>query len=108
MKVGMMRKSGSWQSVWDDRILEYLREKGPAGATTMKKSDYFDISRGQISDRLGKLRDHHLVQEIENGVYRITDRGEAYLDEEYDAASGAYIAESSENSDVRASEKDSI
>ncbi|QLC34046.1 ArsR family transcriptional regulator [Halarchaeum sp. CBA1220] len=74
----------------------------------MKNSGYFDISRGQISDRLGKLKDHHLVREIENGVHEITDEGEAYLEEEYDAAAGAYTSDSADNTGVSNKGADSV
>ncbi|WP_435097235.1 hypothetical protein [Halarchaeum sp. P4] len=86
-----MRKSGSWQSVWDDRILEYLRECETGTATEMKESGYFSVSRSQLSRRLSKLADHDLVRHLGNGVYTITDEGEAYLNEEYDAEAGVYI-----------------
>jgi predicted transcriptional regulator len=88
-----MRKSGSWQSVWDDRILEYLTEHEAATATEMKNSGYFEVSRPQISDRLGKLAEHGLVLNLGNGVYRITDEGRAYLNEEYDAETGLYLTD---------------
>jgi Mn-dependent DtxR family transcriptional regulator len=87
-----MRRSGSWQSVWDDRILEWIRENDRSGsAAQMKKSDLIRVSRPQISRRLQKLAEHGLVQHLGNGVYVLTDEGEAYLDEEYDAERGVYM-----------------
>jgi Mn-dependent DtxR family transcriptional regulator len=101
-----MRRSGSWQSVWDDRILEWIREnEGSGTAAEMKKSEYIRVHRTQISRRLQKLAEHGLLQEIGNGAYVITEEGEAYLDEEYDAERGVYMnrdmsnEESSEEAD---------
>ncbi|THE63395.1 phage repressor protein [Salinadaptatus halalkaliphilus] len=36
---------------------------------------------------------HGLLTPLGNGVYTITDSGEAYLDEEYDAESEIYLME---------------
>lgn len=38
-----------------------------------------------------KLADHGLLTHVGNGAYVITEEGEAYLDEEYDAEEGVYI-----------------
>lgn len=90
----LMRRSGSWQSVWDDRILEWLREhEGSGTAAQMKDGDLIRVSRPQVSRRLKKLADHGLVKHIGNGAYVITDEGEAYLEEEYDAEEGVYLDE---------------
>ena len=69
-------------TIWDDRILELARERDSVSPKELKDSGYFKISRQQISRRLGKLRDHGLLQDLGNGVYIITDRGEQYLDGE--------------------------
>lgn len=87
-----MRRSGSWQSVWDDRILEWLREnEGDGTPKQIKDSGMVRVSRAQISRRLKKLAEHDLVRHIGNGAYVITEQGEAYLDEEYDADRGVYM-----------------
>jgi len=87
-----MRRSGSWQSVWDDRILEWIREnEGSGTAAEMKESDLIRVHRTQISRRLQKLAENNLVQHIGNGAYVITEEGEAYLKEEYDAERGVYM-----------------
>ncbi|QLC34686.1 helix-turn-helix transcriptional regulator [Halarchaeum sp. CBA1220] len=83
--------------MWDDRILEYLRECETGTATEMKQSGYFSVSLSQLSRRLSKLADHDLVRHLGNGVYSITDEGEAYLNEEYDAEAGAYVNSEAEN-----------
>ena len=87
-----MRRSGSWQSVWDDRILEWIRENDGSGtAAEMKESDLIRVHRTQISRRLKKLAEHDLVTHVGNGAYVITEEGDAYLDEEYDAERGVYM-----------------
>jgi hypothetical protein len=37
-----------------------------------------------------RLREHGLLQHLGNGVHVITEKGEAYLDGEYDAEAEAY------------------
>jgi len=87
-----MRRSGSWQSVWDDRILEWMRENEDAGTPKkLKESGLIRVSQPHISRRCRKLAENGLLREIGNGAYVITDEGEAYLDEEYDAEEGVYI-----------------
>jgi Mn-dependent DtxR family transcriptional regulator len=57
----------------------------------MKESDLIRVHRTQISRRLQKLAENNLVQHIGNGAYVITEEGEAYLKEEYDAERGVYM-----------------
>lgn len=66
----------------DDRILEYIREKGSGRPKAMKDSGYVRYTRGYISQRCKKLVKHGLLNDLGNGVYTITDRGEGYLDGE--------------------------
>jgi len=69
-------------TIWDDRILELARERDSVSPKELEDSGYFKITRQQISRRLGKLRDHGLIQDLGNGVYIINERGEKYLDGE--------------------------
>ncbi|MFC6973467.1 ArsR family transcriptional regulator [Halomicroarcula sp. GCM10025709] len=88
-----MRRSGSWQSVWDDRILEWIRENDGAGTPKkLKESGLIRVSQAHISRRCRKLAENGLLREIGNGAYVITEEGIAYLDEEYDAEEGVYIS----------------
>lgn len=57
----------------------------------MKRSEIIRCSRSTISRRLKKLAENDLLRDVGNGAYLITDRGKAYLDEEYDAEEGVYI-----------------
>jgi len=81
-----MRRSGKWQSVWDDRILEWLRENdGDGTPKQIHDSGAFEVTRQHVAERLRTLADHGLVRRIGNGAYSLTEEGEGYLDEEYDA-----------------------
>jgi len=73
----------------DDRILEYIRENESGGATEMAESDFVRYSQSYISKRCKKLVNHGLLQDLGNGVYIITDRGEGYLDGEIDTSQNA-------------------
>ena len=82
-----MRKTGRWMGVWDDRIMEFIRENGPTSASKLVENEYIHTSRSTISRRLNKLSDYDLLDRLPNGVYRLTEKGEQYLDEELDANS---------------------
>jgi DeoR/GlpR family transcriptional regulator of sugar metabolism len=86
-----MRQSGTWQTIWDDRILEVIREEGSGSPKELADRDDIRVSRQHVSRRLQKLADHGMLKPLANGVYIITDEGEAYLDGEYDAESGTYL-----------------
>jgi len=68
----------------DDRILELLEESGLilSPAVMAKNLDY---SRSWVSERTGKLVQSGLVEQVDDGYYRISDRGRAYLAGELDA-----------------------
>jgi len=68
----------------DDRILEYILENKHGSATEMKEEGPIRYSRQYISQRCQKLAEHNLLKPVGNGVYVITERGEAYLDGELD------------------------
>lgn len=75
----MIRVPADWMVGADDRILEYLDYEGVAAPSVISKDERIDLSRTHISNRLRKLRDANLVENVGNGVYRITDRGSGYL-----------------------------
>lgn len=81
-------------TIWDDRILEIIRNEGPKPVGELAKRDGIRISQSSVSRRCQKLADHGLLRPIGNGVYGISDIGEAYLDEEYDAENGVYLDDS--------------
>lgn len=86
-----MRRSAEWMVLCDERILEFLSEHDSGTPTEMKESGVVRWSRPYISQRAHKLADEGLIQHLGNGVYIITDEGEAYLEEEYDAERGVYM-----------------
>ncbi|ELZ14047.1 AsnC family transcriptional regulator [Natrinema thermotolerans DSM 11552] len=86
-----MRQSGTWMTIWDDRILEIIRNEGPTPVGKLTERDGVRISQSSVSRRCQKLADHRLLIPIGNGVYDISDIGEAYLDEEYDAENETYL-----------------
>jgi|GEM_PF-295135 len=74
-----MRYSGDWMVLADDRILEYVHEKGSGRPKQMKDSGYVNFTRSYISKRCKKMVEHGLLRDLGNGVYTITERGEGYL-----------------------------
>lgn len=83
-------------TIWDDRILEYVRQEESGSPSELEDSGYLRVSKSHISRRLRKLAEHGLLQHLGNGVYVITDEGEAYLDGEYNAETETYINGSAE------------
>lgn len=71
-------------TIVDDRILEYIDENEHGSPSEMKDDGPIRYSRQHIARRCRKLADHGLLKPVGNGVYVITDRGEAYLDGELD------------------------
>lgn len=84
-----MRYSGDWMVLADDRILEYIREKGSGRPKQMVDSGYVRYTRSYVSQRCKKLVEHGLLDDLGNGVYTITERGERYLDGELDTSEDA-------------------
>lgn len=78
-------------TIWDDRILEIIREDESGTSTELAKRDEIHIAQSTVSRRLQKLSDHNLLRPLGNGVYILTDEGEAYLNGEYDAEKERYI-----------------
>ncbi len=76
-------------TIWDDRILEYIRTEGAGSPKELEESGYVRVSKSHISRRLRKLADHGLLTHLGNGVYVITDAGEAYLEGELDTSEDA-------------------
>lgn len=72
-------------TIWDDRILEYIQEHESGSASELKDTDYFRVSRSQVSRRLRRLADHGMLRHLGNGVYIITEEGERYLRGDLDA-----------------------
>ena len=80
-----MRRSATWMTLWDDRLLEIIRKEGAGSPTELAESDYIRVSPQHVSRRLSKLAEHGLLNHLGNGVYVITEDGQRYLDGELDA-----------------------
>jgi len=79
-----MRHSGDWMALVDDRVLEYVDEHGSGSPSEMKKEGPIRYSRPYIHDRCKTLVEEGLLNHLGNGIYTITDDGEAYLDGDLD------------------------
>ncbi|MDZ5810073.1 winged helix-turn-helix domain-containing protein [Halorubrum sp. AD140] len=79
-----MRPRVEWMNQTDDRVLELLAESDLilTPAVIAKNLEY---TRNWVSRRIGKLDDAGLVEQVDSGYYRISDRGRAYLGGELDA-----------------------
>lgn len=86
-----MRQPGTWMTIWDDRILEHIRENEGGRVGELAEKSNVRISNPHVSRRCRKLSDNGLLRDLGNGVYVITDEGEAYLDGEYDAENHVYL-----------------
>ncbi|WP_096395417.1 helix-turn-helix domain-containing protein [Halorubrum trapanicum] len=91
-----MRYAGGWMTAADDRILEYLSENETGSPAKMKREGPIRYSRQQINRRCKRLAEEGLVRHLGNGVYIITDDGEAYLDGRLDTENWTYIDDDSE------------
>ena len=80
-----MRYSADWMTIADERILEHLREKETDTPKRMSDSGRVRFSRQYIGERCRKLASYGLLKHLGNGVYRITQEGELYLEGELDA-----------------------
>jgi len=100
----VMRQSGTWMTIWDDRILEIIREEDAGRVGNIVERDGIRISQSSVSRRCKKLAEHGLLTALGNGVYTITSEGEAYLDEKYDAENGIYLSCDEEGNGPTASE----
>ena len=79
-----MRPRVDWMNQTDDRILELLDESDLI-LTPAVMARNLDYTRNWVSRRVGKLESAGLVEPIDSGYYRISERGRAYLEGEIDA-----------------------
>ena len=80
----MPRPRVPWMTQADDRILETLADSELILSPHVLSVN-IDYSRHYLSTRLGKLRDAELVERVDDGLYRITDRGRSYLEGDLEA-----------------------
>ena len=79
-----MREEADWMVPSDDTILELVREHG--NLTPRAIEDLGGPTSGTARNRCPKLAEYGLLVRISRGLYNITPEGEAYLNEELDAA----------------------
>lgn len=83
-RTACVRQRADWMKPVDDQILELMRDEGNL---TPRAVDDFGVAVSDYAgDRFSVLRRYGLVERISRGLYRLTDDGRAYLDEELDAA----------------------
>jgi hypothetical protein len=69
----------------DDQLLEFMEEEG--NMTPGAIEAYGGITGSDYAgERLKVLCNYGLVERLHRGLYRLTDEGRAYLDEELDAS----------------------
>jgi len=78
-------------SLVDDRVLEYIQENGSGSPTEMKREGPIRYSRQYVDRRCKKLAEKGLLRHLGNGVYVITDEGEAYLEGRLDTETWQYV-----------------
>lgn len=75
-----IRERPSWMTRDDLRILEALADPDILEVQSPAIVAYnLDLTRPHVSKRLSEFTDHNLVERVEDGRYRITYRGQAYL-----------------------------
>lgn len=75
-----MRYSGTWLTPADEAILEHLRDAGPATPARLAAADDLAFSRAFVEHRCSLLAGRGRLVVFADGQYRLTDRGEAYLE----------------------------
>jgi len=81
----VVRKRAEWMRPVDERIMETMRDEG--NLTPYALDETFDVAAANYaSNRLSKLADYGLVERLGRGLYRLTEQGRAFLDEELDAS----------------------
>ena len=78
-----MRQPAEWMRPVDDRILELIREYGNLTPKVIEQKG--GPVANHAGDRARELVRYGLLERIGYGLYGITERGHAYLDEELDA-----------------------
>jgi Mn-dependent DtxR family transcriptional regulator len=86
-----MRHSGDWMTLVDDRVLEYIRENESGSPTQMKEEGPIHYSRQYVDKRCKKLTEEGLLRHLGNGVYVLTEQGEAYLDGKLDTENWIHL-----------------
>ena len=83
---GVVRKRADWMRPIDERIMEHLRDEG--NLTPQAVSNLGVCTASHASVRMSTLARYGLTERVADveGLYRLTEEGCAYLDEELDAS----------------------
>lgn len=82
---GVVRKRAEWMTRTDEEILETMRDEGNMTPQALEQA--FDVTAANYArDRLSEMARYGLVEKLARGLYRLTDDGEAFPDEELDAS----------------------
>lgn len=80
----MVRKRAEWMRPVDERIMETMRDEG--NLTPYALDETFDVAvANYASNRLSELAQYGLVERLGRGLYRLTEDGRAFLEEDLDA-----------------------
>lgn len=79
-----MRPRIDWMTRSDDRILEFLDDKGIVASASVIAVN-IEYNPNYISRRCRRLAEVGLIQRIDSSNYRLTDFGERYLAGEVDS-----------------------
>ena len=80
----VVRQRAEWMRPVDERILETMRDEG--NLTPRAVAEFDVTSQSHASDRLSKLAKYGLVERISRGLYRLSDDGQLFLNEQLDAS----------------------
>lgn len=75
-----MRYSGTWLTPEDEVILEQLRDGGAASPAEVAEVAGLEFSVAYLDRRCARLAGTGGLVAFDGGRYRLTGRGEAYLD----------------------------
>lgn len=72
----------------DPFIMEYIEESGPASPAEIVDDERggLPFSRGYVNTRCQKLENNGFLVNLGNGMYQVTERGQDWLAEDFDAA----------------------
>lgn len=79
------RQRADWMMPVDDEIMEHLRDQ--TNLTPMALQDLGVATANYAGDRCRTLAKYGLVEAWSRGLYRLTEQGHDYLDEQLDASS---------------------
>jgi hypothetical protein len=68
--------------------MEILADEGTKTPSHLAEYSHIHRTRPNVNQRLKKLEEHDMVENLGNGVYQLTDNGWQYLIGGYDAQTG--------------------